>query len=361
MLAISILLLAQTPAGQQSFEQLSQAADQARQAGRTEEAIQLLRQALALHPQWKEGLWYLGALYYGHNHFSACRDTLQQLVKLEPAGSAGWSMLGLCDYEAGQYDAALEHLRQGQRSPQGTTAEIDNVAKYHLALLLTRGGDFESALGLYYALAKSGAAANRDLLQAAGTAALRRPYLPEQVPAAERDMIYRAGKAFWDVTSGNAAAGKTEFAALARDYPAAPNVHYLYGSYLLTIDPDRGLEEMQRELTISPGHIGALVTLAVEYLRRGDTAHALPWANQAVRQQPGSFAAHTVLGRILLETHELAKGVQELEKAEKLSPESLQPRIALAAAYAKLGRAKDAARERQEFLRLKALNLPGTQ
>jgi Flp pilus assembly protein TadD len=62
------------------------------------------------------------------------------------------------------------------------------------------------------------------------------------------------------------------------------------------------------------------------------------------------------LGRILVETGELAKGVEELEKAEKLAPESLQPRIALATAYAKLGRAKDAARERQEFLRLKALN-----
>ena len=359
MLAILVLLgaavHAETPA-QSTFEQLSQAAEQARQAGRTDEAIGLLRGALALNPRWKEGLWYLGGLYYGRNNFAGCRESLQQLVKLEPGGAAGWSMLGLCDYEAGQYDAALDHLRHGQRSPQGTTAQIDSVARYHLAMLLTRAGDYESALGLYYALAKSGSAVNDALLQAAGTAALRRPYLPERVPPSEREMVYRAGKAFWDVSSGKAAEGKTEFDTLARDYPKTPNVHYLYGSYLLTIDPDRGIEEMQRELTISPGHIGALVTLAVEYLRRGDTAHALLLANEAVRKEPGSFAAHTVLGRILVETGELAKGVEELEKAEKLAPESLQPRIALATAYAKLGRAKDAARERQEFLRLKALN-----
>lgn len=358
LLAVPILLWLTAQVGSapsSDFASLSAAAEQARQAGHPVEAIGLLRQALALQPDWKEGLWYLGGLYYGQDNYKGCRESLQRLVQLEPAGSAGWSMLGLCDYGAGQYDAALQHLRQGQKTAQGTTSQIDAVAKYHLAMLLTRGGDYETALELYYAMAKAGTAVNDGLLRAAGIAALRRPVLPEQLPAADRDVAYRAGLAFWDVSSGKAAKAKTEFEALAQAYPAVPNVHYFYGSYLLTIDPDQGLLEMQKELAVSPGHIGALVTLAVEYLRHGDTQHALPLGTAAVRSAPGSFAAHTVLGRIFVETGALSKGVAELEQAKKLAPDSPQPRIALATAYAKLGRAKEAARERQEFLRLKAL------
>ena len=77
---------------------------------------------------------------------------------------------------------------------------------------------------------------------------------------------------------------------------------------------------------------------------------------------PDSYVAHSVLGRLLVETGELQPGIQELERAENLAPESPQPRIALASAYAKAGRKEDAARERREFLRLKTLyKAPGEQ
>jgi len=45
--------------------------------------------------------------------------------------------------------------------------------------------------------------------------------------------------------------------------------------------------------------------------------------------------------------------VKELEEARKLAPNSPQVRIALATAYGKVGRKEDAARERQEFLKLR--------
>jgi Flp pilus assembly protein TadD len=47
--------------------------------------------------------------------------------------------------------------------------------------------------------------------------------------------------------------------------------------------------------------------------------------------------------------------VRELELAVKLAPESPEPRINLASAYAKLGRMADAGRERKEFWRLRKL------
>ena len=338
-----------------SFATLSAEADAARQAGKSEEAAILYRRALRLKPEWKEGLWYLGGIEYSRDHYPACQEVMRRLVQVEPKGSPGWTMLGLCDEGAQDFPAALEHLRNGQMLGPGGSQEIDRAAKYHLALLFARSGAFEQALELYYALAKAGTPASEGLLEAAGLAALHNSATPEQLPAQAHESAYLAGKAFWDMVSGHAVAAQQDFTLLMAKYPDLPNVHFYYGSYLLTSDPDQGLAELEKELARSPKNVPALITAAVEHLRRGEAAKALPLARDAVQFEPQSFAAHTVLGRVLVESGDLAKGVTELEAARRLSPESPQPRIALAAVYARLGRSEEAARERKEFLRLKDL------
>ena len=140
--------------------------------------------------------------------------------------------------------------------------------------------------------------------------------------------------------------------AVVDKYSTQPNIHYLYGSFLLFSDVDAGLAELKKELDISPAHVPALVTLASEYLRVQDFKTALPYAERAVEGDPTSFPAHAVLGRILCEGDiDPARGVKELEKARALAPGSPQVHMALASAYAKVGRKEDAAKERQEFLR----------
>jgi len=71
-----------------------------------------------------------------------------------------------------------------------------------------------------------------------------------------------------------------------------------------------------------------------------------------VKIDTNSFPAHAVLGRILCEGDiDQARGVNELEQARTLAPGSPQVHMALASAYAKVGRKEDAAKERQEFLK----------
>jgi predicted Zn-dependent protease len=79
----------------------------------------------------------------------------------------------------------------------------------------------------------------------------------------------------------------------------------------------------------------------------------MPYARKAVEADPQSFIAHTVLGRALVESGDVEKGIKELELSKQQSPVSPQTRIALASAYAKAGRSTDAARERAEFMKLK--------
>jgi tetratricopeptide (TPR) repeat protein len=145
-----------------------------------------------------------------------------------------------------------------------------------------------------------------------------------------------------------------EFKALVAKYPETPNIHYLYGSFLMFSDADGALVEMKKELEISPAHVPAMVTIASEYIQRKQYKEGLPYATKAVELEPQSFPAHAVLGRIFAEGDiDLPRGLTELEEARKLAPTSPQVRIALATAYTKAGRKEDAARERQEFSKLR--------
>ena len=77
---------------------------------------------------------------------------------------------------------------------------------------------------------------------------------------------------------------------------------------------------------------------------------------RASNWRSASYATHTLLGRILVESGSLEPALKELETARQMQPDDPQPRIALASLYTKLGRKEDAARERREFLRIQASN-----
>ena len=125
---------------------------------------------------------------------------------------------------------------------------------------------------------------------------------------------------------------------LQAQHANTPDVHYMYGAFLIFHDPDRAVAEYKKELEISPNHLPALISLALEYSKRSDFAAALPYAGRGVKTHPDSFAAHNVLGRVLTEGgSDLPHGIQELELAEKIAPDSPRNHIALATAYAKAG------------------------
>ena len=125
--------------------------------------------------------------------------------------------------------------------------------------------------------------------------------------------------------------------------------------YLLQEQPDKAIEEFKRELELQPGHAYALMQIAYEYLKRGDAAAALPWAQQAVTAAPSVFTSHKALGQALLETGDVDGAIKELETGVTLAPQSPGLHFTLARAYQRAGRMDDAARERAEFTRLDRL------
>jgi tetratricopeptide (TPR) repeat protein len=337
-----------------AFDRVSKAANKARAQDRIEDAIGLYRQAVKLRPSWAEGWWFLGELLYDQNKYPEARDSLRRLIDLDRTTGPGFALLGLCEFETKDYDSALIHIYQARRLGLGDDPQVRRVVLFHEMLLLTRIQQYESAMQVLVNVMKDGGA-GPAVIEAAGLAGLRRPIFPEETPPGDKDLIERTGRAVCAMAERDRAAAERYFAELMAGYPEAPNIHYLYGSFLAATDQDGGLREYQKELELNPKHKEALSTIALEYETRGDLDTAITYARRAVEADAQFFGAHAVLGKLLASAGEVDQGIKELEIARQQASDSPQVHFSLAAAYAKAGRKAEAARERAEFLRLKKL------
>ena len=328
------------------FTSLSASATAARQANNVPHAIERYRQALKLNPKWDEGWWFLGSLLYDTDQYANARDALVHFVQLHPDAAPGLGLLGLCEFETGDYAHSLENIERSLTVGAANSPEMDRVLQYHEAQLLTRTGDFDKAVQKYSALLRSGAQ-SPSLLASVGLAALRTPLLPKDIPAGQQDIFVLAGKASVYIMSGDIQNAHDALVTLVERYPKTPNVHYLYGVFLLGSNPADAAEQFQAELGATSSNPTAAAMLAWVLLRRGDFRIALPYAEKAATGEPKSSIAQFVLGRLLVETGSVPSGIEHLQIAEKLDPAFLESHLSLATAYSRIGRIQEARRERQ--------------
>jgi tetratricopeptide (TPR) repeat protein len=336
------------------FEQLIQQGAQAREANRLEEATTLYLQALRIKPKWKEGWWYVGAMLYERDRYADARDAFLQFVSIDQQFGPALALLGLCEFQLRQYEPALVHLMQGNRLGVGENKELWRVTRYHEAILHNRFEQFELAYDVMTRLA-SEQMESPDLILALGLTMLRMAYLPEDVPADKREMAFKAGRAASFMLTKRPKEAANEFKELVENYPNAPGAHYAYGVYLLRDTPEAAIQEFRREIEISPKHVAARLQIAFGLIKEDRHAEAAPFAEEAVKLAPDLFASHNALGRILIETGQIERGIKELELGAKLAPDSPEMYFALARAYTRAGRPKDAERARAEFTRLNKL------
>jgi tetratricopeptide (TPR) repeat protein len=336
------------------FDRLVAAATEARQAERWNDAIALYAKSVKLKPEYVEGYWYQGTAYYSLDDFSHCSEMFRKVVRLAPKNGGGYAFFGLCEFGLRDYDRSLQHLLQSSILGVGDAKELDGVARYHAAILMTRMEQYEQALERLTQFAAEGDD-NPRVIEAMGIAALRMPMLPTEYPPERREMILMAGRASYMMATRNTASAEKAFEALAARYPETPNVHYAYAMCLLLEKPDKAIEEFKRELEVQPDHPASMIQIAFEYENRGDAAAALPWAQKAVAAVPKDFAARKALGQALLDSGDIDGAIKELQTGIAFAPESPGLHFTLAKAYQRAGRLEDAARERDEFTRLDKL------
>jgi tetratricopeptide (TPR) repeat protein len=340
-----------SPPAATEFDRLVKLADDARSAERLDEAVNLYTQALKIKPSWPDGWWYLGAIFYEQDLYARAADAFQNLVVLDAQRGPGWGMLGLCQFQLGDYERAVITLQRARTLGLTANRELESVVRYHTALLYIHFAQFEIAYEILREFMSVGNESPK-VVEAFGLTMLRMPFLPKDIPAEKRDAVMLAGQAGYDMAARRLEPARVAFNTLVARFPNEPNVHYSFGVYLLTQDADAALKEFQRELQISPQHYPAMTQMAFEYLKRDQYNDALPLAEKAVQLAPKMFAARNVLGRVLLELGQTDRAIQELEEGVKLAPSSPEMHYALSRAYTRTGRKADANRERETFLKL---------
>lgn len=351
MLSALLALLLAAPV---TFEEASARARAAQQAEDLDGAIEAYREALEVQPDWAEGWWALGGIFYAQDRFPECQAAFGSLTDLAPKAGPGWAFRGLCEFRNAAYKEARRSLERAASLGVPRESGSLEVVQFHLGVLRNADGDFEMGMEVLRALAAN-SEPKPELLLALGQSLLRVAALPGEVDESDKGRILLAGRGAYETAVRRGDQARRTLDELVARYPTSPNVHYAYGSYVLAADADLAVKHFREELNVSSGHVPARLQLAYEYLKRGEQDAGLPYAAEAVALEPENFAARHVYGRLLFAADQLEKAVAELEIAAQLAPDSPQTRFALARAYARIGRSEDAARERAEFQRLEEL------
>jgi tetratricopeptide (TPR) repeat protein len=349
MLVACPLQAAQAPARPAS--DAAARAEAARATGRTSEAIAIYREALASDPKWTEGWWALGTLLYDTDAFAEAAAAFEQCTTLEPGVGTAWVMLGLAEYRLDRDDVALAHIQRGRRLGVPADPQFRRVMLYHEGILLLGTSEFEQAQEVLARLSSEGVD-NPDLTIALGMSVLR--LQPPEVPesSALRAVVARAGVAEQLAAQKKFDEALGAYERLARDYPLVRNVQYALGRYFVARQqPDQAVAAYEREIARFRDHVPARLGIAA-IKADTDPAMALRYAEEAVALNPRVPLGHYLLGTLLLNTSDVSRAIAELELARDAVPEDPGVHYALGRAYARAGRAADAARAREEFKRL---------
>jgi tetratricopeptide (TPR) repeat protein len=357
LLLLTLALLAHSlPAQSQSsttrFDDVAKRAAEARDADRLDEAVAFYRKALALRPSWAEGWWSVGMIEYDRSNYAAAARAFRQFLPLAPKDGTARVMLGLCEFELGQDQAALQHLEEGKDLGISTNPQLRLVLLYHDGLLLLRAGKFKAAQASLSALCRQ-EMQGEEALRYLGLAVLRVPL--KEAPAGGTPgaaIVLRVGHAACLTSAKRYDEARQEYSALTQEYPDYPNIHYAYGRYFVDVDnAPAGIEEFKLELKNHPNDVNSRLEIAAaEY--KLDSAAGVPYAEEAVRLNPRMPFAHYMLGLLYLDTDNYKKAIPELEFAQKVFPKDAKLYFALGSAYSRAGRKQEAERARTAFERL---------
>src|ERR1700730_11666305 len=288
---------------QEDFDKLATEASAARDGDKIDEAVALYRKALNVRPQWAEGWWYLGTLYYDRDNYGEAAQAFKRTALIQQKAGAPWAMLGLCEFQLARYDDSLVHLAQARQLGLGDNVELTRVMRYHEGILSILKGNFEVARERLGSLSFEGLK-SEDLIIGLGLAALRIGMTPRQIDIKyrDRDLIRRAGLAEHFAAQKNMSDAQREFEMLVKDYGQVAHVHITYGLFLMTNrDDELALAAFQREIQNWPKHTLARCQIANIKLRNKDIEGGLPYAEEAVKMAPRLPLGHYLLGRLVLE------------------------------------------------------------
>jgi tetratricopeptide (TPR) repeat protein len=349
-LAVSLTISARAQQAPQ-FEDLAAQAAAARDQQNVPAAIDLYSRAVRVKPDWPEGWWYLTLLQYSSNEYAGAIDAANHLLALEPHAVPAMALRGLSEFEIADYQDSLRDLQMAIEHGGANDSRNEQIIRYHLALALSRAGQFQHALDQYKLLAQE-KVSDPEILAGVGLAGMRVTSFPSELRPEDRALYESAGSAGYAFLAGENNEAEALFGQLFAKYPATPNLHLFYGLLLFSHDPGLATVQLRSETTVAPDNVFARALLAFSLVLTGRYQEALPEAQRAYAADPTSVWSQLALGRSLGETGDGERGIELLKKVIEQDPNNMEAHVGLAALFARAGKREDAYRERMVCLKL---------
>jgi len=294
----------------------------------------------------------LGTILYDQNAYSKAAYSFRKVVEQDTKNGTAWAMLGLCEFELGHTHDALVCLERGVNLGVAKDPQLLKVIVYHEGVLFEREGKFETAHEKLVPLCEEGVE-SPNLYRALGMIALRIPHENSETwTSPGNEIVMCLGQAECLAAQNKFEEPRQDFQTLVAQYPDFPKIHYAYGKLLLQLhDTSDAKREFEKEIEANPQEVlSRLEIAAIKY--RVDSPGGIPYAQEAVTLDPQLPFGHYLLGLLLLDTHQYAKALRELETARPSFAAVPNIYFALGTAYSRLGRKQEAARAWATFRRL---------
>ena len=161
--------------------------------------------------------------------------------------------MGLCEFQLKDYDPALEHLQRARQLGITSGDDLAPVFRYHVAIMLTRLGLFDQAQQVLNEFAVEGTDSPNVIL-AFGIATLRLPMLPTDLPGERRDAVMLAAARSTSARRACCRRPRARSSSSSRAIRICRTPTTRSDSFLLGEEPDRGVQELQKELQVTPNH-----------------------------------------------------------------------------------------------------------
>ena len=327
-------------------------------ANQPAKAIPEFAAIVAAQPDNLDAQANLGVLLYFQSRQSEALEHLRKAIQLNPNLPRIQALLGLCEYQLGQLDAARADL----------SAAMGNLPDPKL----------RKEVGLTLVEIDT---AKQDLPAAAVTIARLRdeaPTDPEILYASYRIHTDLAGEALLTLSLAAPQSGQMQQAIAhelerIRDLPGAiaalrkaiavdpnlPGIHFELAEALHGSDSQADRAQAEHEYTIAleknPRETQAAVRLGDLHAGRGDLDSAASFYQRALSQQPNNAEAALGLARVYSERNENEKALPLLQQVLTEDPTNLLAHFRLSSLYRKMHRPEDAKRELAEYQKYKEI------
>jgi tetratricopeptide (TPR) repeat protein len=357
-LIITVQMRGQTQPTVVSPQEHARRANEFLKANQPAKAIPEFAALVATEPDNLDAQANLGVLLYFQARPSDALEHLRKAVQLNPNLLRIQALLGLCEYQLGQLDAARTDL----------SAAVGNLPD----------PKFRKQVGLTLIEVQT---AQHDLAAAAVTVGKMRdeaPTDPEILYASYRIHTDLAGEALLSLSLAAPQSGQMQQAIAhelerIRDLPGAiaalrkaiavdpnlPGIHFEFAEALHGSDSQADRAQAEHEYAIAleknPHEVQAAVRLGDMQANRGDLDSAASLYQRVLSQQPNNAEATLGLARIFSEKNENERALPLLQQVLTEDPTNMLAHFRLSALYRKLHRPDDAKRELAEYQKYKEI------